>query len=131
MNEMTLTAGLLSLLATAGLASAPAETPAGQAQTAAPLAPRAETQQEQYASAEDARRLLDAAARGDVTRLRQLLASGVSANARDPEDPQTPLYAAAEGGFVACVEALLKAGARVNEEVWWGIPVPRRRSSAS
>ena len=37
MNEITLTAGLLSLLATAGLASAPAETPAGQAQTAVVL----------------------------------------------------------------------------------------------
>lgn len=105
MNEITLTAGLLSLLATVGLASAPAETPAetpaGQAQTAVPLAPPAEAQQEQRASAEDARRLLDAAARGDEARLCQLLASGVSANARDPEDPQTPLYAAAEGGFVA------------------------------
>ena len=66
-----------------------------------------------------ARSLLKAASHGDVSRVHQLLERGISANARDSEDPETPLYAAAEGGSAACVEALLKAGALVNEEVWW------------
>ena len=77
------------------------------------------------AESRGARSLLKAASRGDAARLQRLLERGFSANARDPENPETPLYAAAEGGSAACVEALLKAGARVNEVVWWdgGDPV--------
>jgi hypothetical protein len=57
--------------------------------------------------------LTNAAAVGDVARVRSLVRSGVSVNARDAQG-RTALLSAAEGGYVAVVKALIEAKADVN-----------------
>jgi ankyrin repeat protein len=54
-----------------------------------------------------------AAQKGDIARVRQLLADGRSPNAFD-ELSMTPLHYAAENGHIAIMRMLLEAGADVN-----------------
>ena len=65
--------------------------------------------------------LPQAAAEGDVARVRSLLASGADANARDAEGA-TALMRAAHAGHLDVVRALADAGADVNaaDERGWG-----------
>jgi hypothetical protein len=72
----------------------------------APLAGRAATEGA-------AGTLTNAAAAGDVARVRSVLRSGVSVNVRD-EQGRTALLLAAEAGHVAVVKALIEAKADVN-----------------
>ena len=68
--------------------------------------------------------LVGAALRGDVSTVQALLADGVSANARSPSLPHSPLNAATLGGCkkdpdklakaLAVIDALLAAGADAN-----------------
>ena len=59
--------------------------------------------------------LHDAAERGDLTRLRALLATGVDVETRG-SFPGTALHRAAHNGHTACLKALLAAGASVHLE---------------
>lgn len=59
--------------------------------------------------------LIDAAAAGDVDRVRRLLARGASVRATDAEG-RTPLVAAAYGNHVAVAEVLVSAGADPDEK---------------
>lgn len=65
--------------------------------------------------------LIEAAASGDLARVRSLLASGADANARDA-DGATVLMRAAHLGRLDVVRALVDAGADVNatDERGWG-----------
>jgi bla regulator protein blaR1 len=60
--------------------------------------------------------LFEAAQRGDVARMRELLDAGAKAGAVLPGDG-TPLIAAARGGSVAAIELLIASGADVNRAV--------------
>ena len=59
--------------------------------------------------------LIEAAASGDVERVRRLLARGASVRATDAQG-RTPLVAAAYGNHVAVAEVLVSAGADPNEK---------------
>jgi ankyrin repeat protein len=59
-------------------------------------------------------RLVDAADRGDVPEIERQLAAGADPNAFEGTDNWTPLQMAADGGRLAVVVALLKAGAHVD-----------------
>jgi ankyrin repeat protein len=61
--------------------------------------------------------ILDAAASGDIRRLRTLLDRGANINGRDDRDfrwGMTPLMCAAEEGHLRAVRELLRRGAKVN-----------------
>jgi ankyrin repeat protein len=58
--------------------------------------------------------LIEAAQRGDVEIVNQLLAAGADPNARRSFDQKTPLLVASEWGNLACVERLLAAGANLE-----------------
>ncbi len=59
--------------------------------------------------------LIDAAAAGNVTRVRRLLANGASVRATDARG-RTPLIAAAYGNHVRVARVLVRAGADPNEK---------------
>jgi ankyrin repeat protein len=59
--------------------------------------------------------LIDAAAGGDVSRVRRLLAAGASVRATD-ERGRTPLVAAAYGNHLRVARLLVRAGADPNEK---------------
>lgn len=65
--------------------------------------------------------LMQAAAEGDVARVRSLLAAGADANARD-EEGATALMRAAHAGHLDAVRALVDAGADVDatDDRGWG-----------
>ena len=65
--------------------------------------------------------LCDAARKGDLARLRAILATGVDVNVRDSRG-WTALENAAYYGRTACLEALLAAGALAHhpESLYWG-----------
>ena len=58
--------------------------------------------------------LHDAAGRGDVNAIQQIIESGVDVNAAAAGDGETALHAAAVSGQVVAIRALVKAGANVN-----------------
>ena len=57
--------------------------------------------------------LLQAAEKGDVEQIKQLLVQGRNVNVRDISE-RTPLLAASQNGHLAVVQELIKAGAEVN-----------------
>jgi ankyrin repeat protein len=59
--------------------------------------------------------LIDAASRGDLAAVEQIIAQGADLHARDSRG-QTALIAAAYGNHLAVAERLIKAGADVNEQ---------------
>lgn len=69
----------------------------------------------------DPEEMLQAAQRGDVAKVRQLLASDTTlANAKGAHN-KTPLHWAAEKNYPELAELLLSAGADINAEVSWGM----------
>jgi cytohesin len=69
----------------------------------------------------DPEEMLQAAQRGDVAKVRQLLASDTTlANAKGAHN-KTPLHWAAEKNYPELAELLLTAGANINAEVSWGM----------
>ncbi len=64
--------------------------------------------------------LAGAAADGDVTRVRSLLARGASPNAEGPDGSFTALIAAAENGHAEIVRLLLDRGADINRRDFEG-----------
>ena len=65
--------------------------------------------------------MLQAAQRGDVAKVRHLLASDTTlANAKGAHN-KTPLHWAAEKNYPELAELLLSAGADINAEVSWGM----------
>ena len=74
--------------------------------------------------------LVEAAAQGDTSSVRQLLAAGARADQGDGT-AYTPLMAAASGGSVAVVQQLLAAGAQVNVQSRLGrTPLGEARAGA-
>jgi ankyrin repeat protein len=70
----------------------------------------------------DPEEMLQAAQRGDVAKIRQLLASDTTlANAKGAHN-KTPLHWAAEKNYPELAELLVTAGADINAEVSWGMP---------
>jgi ankyrin repeat protein len=59
-------------------------------------------------------KLCDAAKEGDVAEMERQIAAGADPNAFEGTGDYTPLQRAAQGGHVAAIAALLKAGARVD-----------------
>src|SRR4029077_16692736 len=69
----------------------------------------------------DPEEMLQAAQRGDVAKVRQLLASDTTlANAKGAHN-KTPLHWAAEKNYPELAELLLTADANINAEVSWGM----------
>ena len=69
----------------------------------------------------DPEEMLQAAQRGDVAKVRQLLASDTTlANAKGAHN-KTPLHWAAEKNYSELAELLVTAGADINAEVSWGM----------
>ena len=69
----------------------------------------------------DPEEMLQAAQRGDVVKVRQLLASDTTlANAKGAYN-KTPLHWAAEKNYPELAELLVAAGADINAEVSWGM----------
>jgi ankyrin repeat protein len=69
----------------------------------------------------DPEEMLQAAQRGDVAKVRQLLASDTTlANAKGAHN-KTPLHWAAEKNYRELAELLVSAGADINAEVSWGM----------
>jgi ankyrin repeat protein len=69
----------------------------------------------------DPEEMLQAAQRGDVAKVRQLLASDTTlANAKGAHN-KTPLHWAAEKNYRELAELLVTAGADINAEVSWGM----------
>jgi len=69
----------------------------------------------------DPEEMLQAAQRGDVAKVRQLLASDTTlANAKGAHN-KTPLHWAAEKNYPELAELLVAAGADINAEVSWGM----------
>ncbi|HVG90054.1 MAG TPA: ankyrin repeat domain-containing protein [Alphaproteobacteria bacterium] len=69
----------------------------------------------------DPEEMLQAAQRGDVAKVRQLLASDTTlANAKGAHN-KTPLHWAAEKNYPELAELLVTAGADINAEVSWGM----------
>jgi len=69
----------------------------------------------------DPEEMLKACERGDVNRVRQLLASDTTlANAKGAHN-KTPLHWAAEKNYPVLAELLVTAGADINAEVSWGM----------
>jgi ankyrin repeat protein len=69
----------------------------------------------------DPEEMLQAAQRGDVAKVRQLLASDTAlANAKGAHN-KTPLHWAAEKNYPELAELLVTAGADINAEVSWGM----------
>ena len=69
----------------------------------------------------DPEEMLQAAQRGDVVKVRQLLASDTTlANAKGAHN-KTPLHWAAEKNYPELAELLVTAGADINAEVSWGM----------
>lgn len=69
----------------------------------------------------DPEEMLQAAQRGDVAKVRQLLASDTTlVNAKGAHD-KTPLHWAAEKNYPELAELLLSAGADINAEISWGM----------
>jgi ankyrin repeat protein len=69
----------------------------------------------------DPEEMLKAAERGDVERVRELLASDSTlANAKGPHK-KTPLHLAAEKNHVAVAKLLVEAGADIKAEASWGM----------
>jgi ankyrin repeat protein len=69
----------------------------------------------------DPEEMLKAAERGDVGRVRELLASDSTlANAKGAHN-KTPLHLAAEKNHVEIAKLLIEAGADINAEVSWGM----------
>jgi ankyrin repeat protein len=69
----------------------------------------------------DPEEMLQAAQRGDVAKVRQLLASDTTlANAKGAHN-KTPLHWAAEKNYPELAELLVSAGADINAEVSWGM----------
>mmetsp|Transcript_24892 Transcript_24892/g.62512 ORF Transcript_24892/g.62512 Transcript_24892/m.62512 type:complete len:110 (-) Transcript_24892:248-577(-) len=57
-----------------------------------------------------------AAAKGDLKKLKQLLKDGADPNERDPFSGYTALHWATDGGHLNCVKVLLSHGCRINEQ---------------
>lgn len=69
----------------------------------------------------DPEEMLQAAQRGDVAKVRQLLTSDTTlVNAKGAHD-KTPLHWAAEKNYAELAELLVTAGADINAEVSWGM----------
>jgi ankyrin repeat protein len=69
----------------------------------------------------DPEEMLQAAQRGDVAKVRQLLASDTTlVNAKGAHN-KTPLHWAAEKNYPELAELLVSAGADINAEVSWGM----------
>jgi ankyrin repeat protein len=59
-------------------------------------------------------KLCDAAKSGDVAEIERQIAAGADPNALDGTAKRSPLHWAADGGHLAAIDALLKAGARLD-----------------
>lgn len=69
----------------------------------------------------DPEEMLQAAQRGDVAKVRQLLASDTTLVNVKGAHNKTPLHWAAEKNYPELAELLLSAGADINAEVSWGM----------